>query len=557
MGRAAAADPPATPTDPAGQPASPGTDSTAPEPHAQRKTRWKPLQVSVGLAPTAQDLGSEADILGVSSNQDLGAILDQWAMTLKGSLRVPMRIGFGRRNDGQEGTEMHALPRIVGLGSGDWNYVGLAPNASASLALIIGNPLVTANIIYSTSHLTDPGYPVVNDMGIDQAYLALKFPDAFGSAGGIAIMAGVFSERFGTSGPYQKSSGYYSTYLFGRTHQAGESIAANFDVSDEIEVILEHGIGAKSEVVPFIVKDVQDTETGNWLIGGPKPPNCPRPRCGSWVVYESDDFQGQGPQPYGSNFVNHAHAAMIYDDKLRIGAHYLKSWSPNDNALAADAPESYLEVMGADVHLDGEIGNAYVGYSHVNADELYPLGDGVQLLHSGTGRSFKLNYFGEKERFTGDTARNDSGTVDTVLTQFHLRLADLFNDPFRGRDLNLGLYSMYNHVRSIETSSHPLDRDIKDDKLKFGADLDFQTVKFMSVGARFDRVIPRLADQDDAWSAVTPRLTFYTQRKTKEQVILAYTHYFLGPETVPGSPYTDGYYTPDADMIVLTARMSF
>jgi hypothetical protein len=35
---------------------------------------------------------------------------------------------------------------------------------------------------------------------------------------------------------------------------------------------------------------------------------------------------------------------------------------------------------------------------------------------------------------------------------------------------------------------------------------------------------------------------------------LAYTHYFLGPETVPGSPYTDGYYTPDADMIVLTAK---
>ena len=403
-------------------------------PRAERKTRWKPLQVSVGLAPTAQDLGSEADILGVSSAQDLGAILDQWAMTLKGSFRVPMRVGFGRRNDGKPGVEPHALPRVVGLGSGDWNYLGLAPNASASLALIIGNPLVTANIIYSTSHLTDPGYPVVNDMGIDQAYLALKFPDAFGKAGGIAIMAGVFSERFGTSGPYQKSSGYYSTYLFGRTHQAGESITANFDLSEKVEIIVEHGIGAKSEVVPFIVK------------------NYPDP---SWVVYESDDFQGQGPQPYGSNFVNHAHAAMIYDDKLRIGAHYLKSWSPNDNALAADAPEAYLQVMGGDVHLDGEIGNAYVGYSHVDADELYPLGDGVQLLHSGTGRSFKLNYFGEKERLTGDTGRNDSGTVDTVLTQFHLRIADLLNDPFGGRDLNLGLYGMFNHVVSEKTSNHP------------------------------------------------------------------------------------------------------
>ena len=524
-----------TPVAPA---AAPGAEPTpASMPHAERKTRWKPLQVSAGLAPTAQDLGSEADILGVTSQQDLGAILDQWAMTLKGSIRAPIRIGFGRRNDGQPGTEMHALPRVVGLGSGDWNYVGLAPNASASLALIIGNPLVTANIIYSTSHLTDPGYPVVNDMGVDQAYLALKFPDAFGKAGGIAVMGGIFSERYGMSGPYGKSSGYYSTYLFGRTHLAGESITADIDLNEKFELVLEHGIGAKTEVVPFIVKNYPNNQ---------------------WTVYESDDFQGQGPQPYGSNFVNHAHALLIYDDKLRLSAHYLKSWSPNDNALDPDAPPSFLESMGVDVHLDGEIGNAYVGYDHVNADELYPLADGVQLLHSGTGRSFKLNYFGEKERLTGDTARNDSGTVDTVLTQFHLRLADLFDDPFGGRDLNLGLYSMFNHVLSEKTNpNHPLDRDINDNKLKFGADIDFQTMKFMSIGTRFDRVIPRLAHTEDAWSAITPRLTFYTQRKTKEQVILAYTHYFLGPETVPGSPYTDGYYTPDADMIVLTARMSF
>ena len=514
--------------------------------------------MSVGLAPTAQDLGSEADILGVSSSQDLGAILDQWAMTLKGSFRVPIRVGFGRRNDGQPGTEPHALPRIVGLGSGDWNYLGLAPNASASLALIIGNPLVTANIIYSTSHLTDPGYPVVNDMGIDQAYIALKFPDAFGSAGGVAVMAGVFSERFGTSGPYQKSSGYYSTYLFGRTHLAGEFITANVDINDDWELILEHGIGAKTEVVPFIVKDTEYPDPPTMMGEPPPPPRWVIGGAREWVVYESDDFQGQGPQPYGSNFINHAHGAIIYDGKLRVGAHYLNSWSPNDNALDPDAPEARLTVTGADVHLDGEIGNAYVGYSHVDADELYPLADGVQVLHSGTGRSFKLNYFGEKERLTGDTARNDSGTVDTVLTQFHVRIADLLDDPFNGRDLNLGLYSMWNHVVSERTDlSHPLDRNINDDKLKFGMDIDFAALKFMSIGSRFDRVIPRLSHTEDAYTAITPRLSFYTRYKSKEQVILSYTHFFLGPETVPGSPYTDGYYTPDADMIVLMARMSF
>jgi hypothetical protein len=38
---------------------------------------------------------------------------------------------------------------------------------------------------------------------------------------------------------------------------------------------------------------------------------------------------------------------------------------------------------------------------------------------------------------------------------------------------------------------------------------------------------------------------------------LQYTHFFLGPKTVPGSPYTDGFYKADPDMLVLTGRMSF
>ncbi len=102
-----------------------------------------------------------------------------------------------------------------------------------------------------TSHLQDPSFPVVDDVGFDQGYLTFKFPDAFGNRGGIALMAGIFSERFGTSGPYQKSSGYYSTYLFGRTHQAGTSVTFNVDVTDKLELVLETGAGAKTEVVPF------------------------------------------------------------------------------------------------------------------------------------------------------------------------------------------------------------------------------------------------------------------------------------------------------------------
>ena len=117
---------------------------------------------------------------------------------------------------------------------------------------------------------------------------------------------------------------------------------------------------------------------------------------------------------------------------------------------------------------------------------------------------------------------------------------------------------MYNHaVSPKEDANDPTSLDIEDDKLKFGADLDISVLKFMSIGSRFDRVIPRLADTSDAYTAISPRMSFYTKWKSKEQVIVQYTHFFLGRNTVPGSPYTDEFYEPDPDMLVVMGRMSF
>lgn len=485
--------------------------------------------------------------------QDPGALLEQWSMTLKGSIRVPMRIGFGPRNDGRPGTEMHSLPRIVGLGSGDWNYVALAPNASAGLALTAGNPIASGTVIFTTSHLIDPAYTVIDDTGLDAAYLTLKFPDAFGRRGGFAVLAGIFSERFGMSGKYQKSSGHYSTYLFGRTHQAGESVTFDVDVTDDLELVAEHGLGAKNEVVPFM--DTVDEEDD------PNIPFNPAP--------EADWIQGQNPQPYGSTFVHHSHLAFIYDSWLRVAGHYMTAWSPDDNTRALGRVSmSRLTTMGGDVHMDSENVGVYLGYSHIDGQNLFPLADALQVLHSGTGRSFKLNYFGQKTRGPNDDPRlqggltptNTSGTLDTILWESLVNVAPLIGDPFNGRDLNASFYGMFNYARSpVEEPWDKTEFDIKTYKLKLGLDVEMQLLRFMSAAARVDRVIPKLgvaAKDDDSYTALSPRVTFYTKPR-KEQIILQYTHFFLGPKTVPGSPYTDGYYEADPDMLVLTGRMSF
>jgi len=537
------------------KPAESAEDAKASLEEAPRD-RGKSLQTSVGLAPNSLDLGSEADILGVRDQREMAALLERWSFSMKGSIRAPMRIGFGPRNDHHSGTEMHALPRIVGLGSGDWNYVGLAPNASVTLGLTVGNPIVSGTIILGTSHLSDPSYNVIDDVGFDQGYLTFKFPTAFGNRGGISLMAGIFSERFGTSGPYQKSSGYYSTYLFGRTHQAGESLTFDLDLSPKVELILENGIGAKTEVVPFFANSDATCETND--------PTLPRSPTNCFNQYpegppEADFLPGQQSQPYGSTLVQHTHAALLYDDWLRVSAHYLTSWSPDDNTRATGHVEpSRVSVVGGDVHVDKELFNAYLGYSHVDANNVYPLSDGVNVLHSGSGRSLKLNYFGQKDRFTGLTPSNFGGTIDTLLWQGMLRVAPLLGDPFGSRDLNVAVYGMYNKAKSPkEDPNDPTSIDINDDKLKFGVDVDMSLFKFMSVGTRVDRVSPRLADTSDAYTAISPRVSFYTKWKSKEQAIVQYTHFFLGKNTVPGSPYTDEYFHPDPDMLVVMGRMSF
>ena len=500
--------------------------------------RTKSLQVSVGLPPSSLDLGSEADILGVRDQREMAAMLERWSFSMKGSIRALSRIGFGPRNDRQPGTEMHALPRIVGGSSGDWNYIGVAPNANALLGITVANPVVAGTIIFSTSHLSDASYPVIDDVGLDQAYLTFKFPSAFGNRGGIALTAGMFSERFGMSGPLGGSSGYYATYLFGRTHQAGEALTFDLDVTKKLELILENGIGSKADVVPFFANSDRNPS-------GPP---------------EADFLPGQQAQPYGSTFVQHTHAGIRYDDWLRVSAHYMNSWSPDDLTLqrGGHIPPARLSVLGGDVHVDKELYNIYLGYSHVDGNNLYPLSDALQVLHSGTGRSLKLNFFGQKDRFTGLTPSNFSGTVDTLLWQAMLRVAPLIGDPFGSRDLNVAVYGMYNKAKSPkEDPNDPTSLDINDDKLKFGVDVDLSLLKFMSVGTRVDRVIPRLADTSDAYTALSPRVSFYTKWKSKEQAIVQYTHFFLGKNTVPGSPYTDEYFHPDPDMLVVMGRMSF
>ena len=512
------------------------------------------LQVtSVGMRLGAVDFGAEADI--VSSVGRLKPPPDnrRWSYALRGFFRAPMRIGIGPETGKTNGSQLHSPPRITGLNSDEWSYLNIAPGATGQIELAVTNQRVEGHVIIAGDMFADAAYPYLDKLGgFSQAWVTLKAPALIGTRGGAALNVGAFSERFGAAGPYQQSTGYYGTYLFGRTHTAGESLVLDFDVSPDVEIVLEHGLGAKVEVTPF-VKDA--------------PPVAPY-------------LPNQGPVPQGSNFVHHAHVNLIYKDWLSFAAHYLSSWTPNDlqEVTMTAAKEARMTVAGAEVHSDHPVaGSGYVGYSFIDAKNLLPLADGVQVLHGSTGAVFKDNYFGRLDPSvppllqTGadDPRRDDSGKLHSVLFQYILRAAPLLGRKEPGPDVALGVFGMFNHV---DAKKHDLNGmsvpayAFKQDKVKLGAELQVAPIEPLSIGVRFDEVMPDGGNKDIAYSAISPRIVLHSKWIGREYVILNYTRYILGKNVRPSAPYSQpsppdeplaSVTKPDENLISLTAMVAF
>lgn len=504
-------------------------DYDADEEPKEERWREKPLRTTVGIPPTQRDLGNEADIF-IDDEDKIEQKSKEWKIDIKAFLRGTARASYGPRNDGEPGYELHAPARIPGLSSGNWEHIGLVPNPSAKAYFSAGTPTISANVILGGQPPIDEGFANPGEAGwFLDAYVALKFPRAFDNKGGIALTAGSFSHRYGNAGV--KSTGYYRTYMFGKTHVAGGVATADYDLTKDWEVLLEGGFGAKSEAMP-------------WM--DPSDPGRP----------DADYLPGQGDLPRGSNFVGHGHLQFRHNYWLRVGGHFLESWTPNDNSLLEDerAEGGRLRVSGVEANVDLSTGNGYLGYSHMNAQNVIALSNGVAVLHAAQGTDFKKVYFGERDRVTGEQPSNDSGTVDTVLFQYIWKLGNILRI---GPDFDVGLFGMFAHVNSpIEDPSITTQENIKYSRLKWGTEVQYELLPFMRGALRFDYVDTDMTVQGDAFQTISPRLFFFTKKGSKEYVVANFSYFFYGPEVYPGSPYRNLDVPPDPFFFGLSAVMS-
>lgn len=194
-------------------------------------------------------------------------------------------------------------PQVPDATYTDWRYTNVAGGPWTELWLKYGNDTVTANVVLAAYDISDTSYrDLVSQLGINQSFLTFRFPEPFGENGGLVWNLGAFSNRCGTAGRYD--AGKYDTYLFGATHVAGETVSLFYDVGPNLTLALDHGVGAKLQVIPQ---------------GGAEAPYLPWP----------------GPEQQGSTLLHHAHVGVGLNGGITAALHYLTEWT-DDARLAAE-----------------------------------------------------------------------------------------------------------------------------------------------------------------------------------------------------------------------------
>ncbi len=225
------------------------------------------------------------------------------------------------------GYQLHEAPRVPGANYQAWDFTNTLYGPWTQLNFSYGNSRVTTTVVVDAYNQSDGSYRNLQaNQGIDQVFLTLRFPDAFGDYGGLVWNIGSFPNRYGTAGKYD--AGMYETYQFGRTHVSGETLTAtlsNLDPMGDWTVTLEHGIGAKLDFMPF-------TNNQNYQIFGyTRWPLELRTAAPDLATQSADYLPYAGPVPQGSTYLHHAHIMAKYQKMWNFGLHYLFTWTPDDN----------------------------------------------------------------------------------------------------------------------------------------------------------------------------------------------------------------------------------
>jgi hypothetical protein len=459
----------------------------------------------------------------------------EWKFDVTGYFRAPLRMSWGpphnkdMNNPGganaDAGTQFRTPALVPDANYIDWRYTNSQVGPWTELNFHYGNSRVKATVQLASYNLTDAGYRrLESNLGINQSFLTINWPELLDDNSRFTLTVGGFTNRYGAAGRYD--GGKYETYLFGRTHIAGETGTFEYDLND-MTVSVEEGFGGKLEPIPWLAVPSNPNQN---LAFNPYP----------------------GPVPQESTFVAHIHGGVSYKKQVMIGLHYIDTFA-NDNERAGgyrggmnnpDTPfggrpatvaAPHIKIYGAEVKwLSPLLGDGYLGYAHLDALNAEYLADAIETIHSFGGWELHDNYFGPPGQTNATT-----GKIDTILFQEVFSFGQLFRYPQAfwgdGPDLIAAVFGMFNKVSG---STDPMSNH---SRMKAGAELTYLPISWLGLGGRYDLVDVNLSDSKSNFSVISPRIIIRSNFVTHEQILFQYSRYFYGENAAVASfPYNGG-----------------
>lgn len=459
--------------------------------------------VGVGMSPFIPRLGALPG--GMTPSFGSPVPPDDWSFNFTGFMSASVRASMNTRENprpGQSKTVLHATPQTVEV-YGSFNDTASTPGNWVGLLFQYGNRYVTANLSFDTHNPSRAAsYEIIGSQYfINDTFLSIRVPPLDRLR--LAWNVGFFSQPFGYLGQY--GGGLYTPPLMGRVAGAGETLSAEYDLSDNVTLVIDDGFsgGNKTGKVPDGVLNTGST-----------------------------NFSDANLPPA---FVHHAHVGLRKkgETTLQVTAHFMTNWSQSDQVVpdVNDNPDTrqwderypkdgHIHVGGIEARaISQTYGYLALGAAVIDAKNVYRL-RGLSTF-AGDGVSLTNDWFGGT---TGGTGRLMLAGIN-----YKFSISSIFRapKPFWGDAPDLVFETAF-QIASTKSDDPGFDGRLKQ---KFGIDGLYTFLPWLGFGARFDRIAPNSKDPEETFYAIAPRLQFRSNWTSHETVTLKYSKWFYGKHT--------------------------
>lgn len=464
-----------------------------------------------------------------------------------------------------------------------WQFTGHNKKDWAEMFFSVGNGVVSGTVAVQAFGFTDPSFKDnTAQIGIGQGWVELNHDLGLE---GVSFNAkvGAHWNRYGMSGVYD--SGEYDTYLIGRTHIIGGTSRIDVDLGPAT-VGVELGLGA-NEPDPHMANRARFTMLGHGhgflkLAGH---------ELGLHLLHA---WTSEGAVP---NYP--ARLPSYQDEEYNYEGNEFNAPNGDYGVFGPAYPNGSQTIVGIDGRFNlGLAGYLFAGYAHMFLNNSLTVSDAIESVHSFGGGEFSQGatdiylespYCPVSTTPSDDIApgpnlhescSNGTGSVGSFLVQYELGLANFGIMP-GNQDLKFSLYGMANLVSvdsgelsylsqvrnaalstALDPSQVPTLDEMKQDgtlKLKFGGDVEYYALDFLSLGVRADHVRPHSKIPEQAFTILSPRITLRSQMVTHEEITLQYSRYFYAQRVCVGggvvaSPAADPFPMNDSPQIGLFDR---